>query len=176
MKSFRQYVESRLTYTGLPQQPPGPDAEREAEIAALKGNNMVPGDPRFGRLAKLLQDRQAANAPPPKGEPYVGLPEPEHVKREKRLQDLRSRQRSLSPEERLELSQMLQDKAAADAPPPPAPPYQRMPESPSVQRDQEIEQLRSLGGRKTMEQRIRLAHLLGQKAKEDYDYDSLRGS
>lgn len=138
MKTFRQYVENRITYSGLPQQVP---------------------------------DQIEPSAP---FKPYVGLPEPEHVTREKRLQDLRSRRWSLSPEERIELSQLLQDKAVADAPPPPAPPYQRMPESPSYQRSQEIEQLRSLGARKTMEQRIRLAHLLGQKNKEDYDYDNLR--
>lgn len=176
MKSFRQFVESRLTYTGLPQQPPGPEAVRDQEIADFKGRSMVPGDKRFGRLAQLLQSKQAAAAPPPPGEPYVGLPEPDHVKRAKRFDDLRSRQRLLGPEERMELSQMMQDKAVADAPPPAAPPYQRMPESPSFRRDQEIEQLRSLGARKSMEQRIRLSHLLGQKGKENYEYDSLRGS
>jgi hypothetical protein len=175
MKSFRQYVENRITYTGLPQQPPGAEAERDNEIAAIKSNSMVPGDKRFSRLGSLLQDKHAADAPPQKGEPYVGLGQPAHVKRERRFQDLRSRQRMLSPEERMELSQMMQDKAAADAPPTPMPPYQRMPESPSLQRDQEIDQLRSLGVRKTMEQRIRLAHLLGQKNKEDYDYDAHRG-
>ncbi len=176
MKTFRQYVENRTVYQGLPQQPPGPEALRDQEIASLKSQNMVPGDKRFGRLGQLLQDKHADAMPPAPGEPYVGLPEEDHVKREKRFQDLRNRQRSLSPEERIELSQMLQDKALAEAPPPPAPPYQRMPESPSFQRDQEIQQLRSLGARKTIEQRIRLAHLLGQKNKEDYEYDSLRSS
>lgn len=176
MITFNQFVESRLTYQGLP---PTADEERDQEIAGLKGQNMVPGDPRYFRLGGLLQDKHAAAeraaAPPPKGEPYVGLPDAPHVARDKRLADLRGRMATLEPEERAELSRMLQDKAAADAPPPPAPPYQRMPESPGVQRQQEIDQLRSLGARKTMEQRIRLAHLLNQKTAEDREYDALRG-
>lgn len=175
MKTFQQYVESqRIAYQGLPQAAPGPEAVRDQEITALKGARMVPGDPRYGRLAGLLNDKNAADAPPPKGEPYVGLPKAPHEQRAERLADLRNRSRSLSPEERSELSQLLQSQADADAPPEPAAPYQRMPDHGGLQRDQEIEALR--GKRyKNIEDRIRLSHLLDQKAKEDREYDAARG-
>ena len=62
------------------------------------------------------------------------------------------------------------------APPPPAVPYQKMPDSPELQRTQEIERLKSLGSRKTMADRIKLADLLSKKGKEDYDYDQLRSN
>lgn len=171
MKTFQQYVENqnRIAYQGLPAPAPGPDAVRDQEISSLRGAKMVPGDPRYGRLAGLLNDKNAADAPPPKGEPYVGLPKAPHEQRATRLEDLRRRSRTLSPEERSELSQLLQAQATADAPP-----YQRMSDHGGLQRDQEIEALRSKRS-KNIEDRIRLSDLLNQKAKEDREYDANRG-
>lgn len=164
MKTFQQYVENRINYSGLPKRQPDPKDLRGRWFDSL-------GNGKFGHHSPLPSEQS------PDVEPYVGLPEPEHVQKEKRLQDLRNRSRTLTPEERIELSQLLQAKAATEqSPPPPAVPYQKMPDSPELQRTQEIERLKALGSKKTMADRIKLADLLSQKGKEEYEYDNIRNS